>query len=93
MAVNAEVRKCGWKNSDERLNQRNITLSSLTLHNLTWPWIAERLSMGNWRTALNAVQTIQTKESEMKNVTLVSPFQDHPILTDSSILRIIERIE
>jgi hypothetical protein len=93
MAVNAEVRKCGWKNSDERLNQRNITLSSLTLHNLTWPWIAERLSMGNWQPRSMRCKQSKRKESEMKNVTLVSPFQDHPILIDSSILRIIERIE
>jgi REP element-mobilizing transposase RayT len=58
------LRQAGW--SDAGLPQRQKTdrkkvrmaarLRSETT--MTWPWIAERLAMGHWRTAANAVRKI-----------------------------------
>jgi REP element-mobilizing transposase RayT len=66
--VEAMLRRAGW--SEEELKRRRkgdpkkarlaAKLRSETA--MSWPWIAERLAMGHWRTAANAVRRTTSKD-------------------------------
>jgi hypothetical protein len=49
-----------WRKGDPKKARMAVKLRSETAMN--WPWIAERLVMGHWRTAANAVRRMASKD-------------------------------
>lgn len=64
------LRKNGWAESelgrrrkgDARKVRMAVRLRAETT--MTWPWIAEHLAMGHWRTAANAVRIAVSKRKD-----------------------------
>ncbi len=61
------LKKMKWTVADLGLRRKGeatkvrLAIQLRTETAVTWPWIAERLIMGHWRTARNAVRKIQSK--------------------------------
>jgi hypothetical protein len=60
--VTEMLRAAGWREAElkqRRKGDRGKARMAARLRRettMTWPWIAERLAMGHWRTAANAVR-------------------------------------
>ena len=65
--IREALKKTGWTNDGLKARRKgDVTKARLakrlpTETTVTWPWIAERLAMGHWRTARNATQNLKTK--------------------------------
>ena len=58
------LHKAGWREAELRRRRKGDVRKARMAARLraettmTWPWIAQRLAMGHWRTALNATRLI-----------------------------------
>lgn len=65
--VGQMLRQAGWRESELRCRRKGdagkvrMAARLRAETTMTWPWIAERLAMGHWRTALNASRTVVSK--------------------------------
>jgi len=65
--IDQTLKKFKWTADDLKTRRKGDKVKARLANRLrtettvTWQWIAERLAMGHWRTALNAVRKVQTE--------------------------------
>ena len=70
--IGQALKQFKWTEEDLKARRKGDMMKARLANRLrsettvTWPWIAERLAMGHWRTALNAVRKVQTKQKRTR---------------------------